>query len=168
MRTLGAATRLAVTVGMAGILLVGTGCGAILERGAKEAVERESGVSVDEDSGKVKIETDKGSVEAESGEGKLADGFPSDFPIYEGATVKSSAKATSPQGTVYSATLETADDQSKVAGFYKTTLPKKGYKITNSVTTAQGTSFMCNEDEAMVVVTEQDAKTQVVITITEK
>lgn len=167
-KTLGAIVKFGIALAVIGAVVTGTGCGALLERGAKEAVERETGVKVDEDGGKVKIETDKGTIEAESGEGKLAEGFPAEFPIYEPATVKSSTKASTPQGTAYTAALETSDDQAKVAAFYKTTLPQKGYKITNTVTTPQGTSFLCDEGEAMVAVTTQDGKTQVVITITKK
>jgi len=156
-----------VITGVLVTLIAGTGCASIMQRGAKEAVERGTGVKVDEDGNKVRVKTNEGTVEAESSKEKVPSGFPSQFPIYEGATVKNSSKVTSPQGTVFTVTWEVSDAADQVADFYKDKLPANGYTITNTVESG-GQVSMVLENNGAVSIKSEGGKTQIAAFITSK
>lgn len=132
-------------------LVFAMGCSSLVERGTKEAIERGTGVKVDEKNKKVTIKTDKGTIEAESGEGKLPADFPKQFPVYEGATVKSGAKARSQEGTMFTALWEVSGAAEPVVEFYKKKLPESGYKVTNTVETPESTGFVLKEDGVVTI-----------------
>lgn len=148
---------------LAAALLTGMGCSSLFQRGAKEAVQRGTGVRVEEDGGKVKVQTKEGTVETEQREGKLPSGFPDKFPVYEGATVKSGAKTSSPKGTLFSVTWESSDGVSAVVDFYKKTLPENGYPISNTVETGADTGFLLKN--GMVAIKTESGKTQISVTL---
>lgn len=74
----------------------------------------------------VKVETNGDSI---SSENSLPEGFPEDFPIYAEVKIVSSFKATQGETDGTSVIWETEDDATKVAGYYKEELAKKGWKI---------------------------------------
>ncbi|HJX59274.1 hypothetical protein A2V61_01115 [Candidatus Woesebacteria bacterium RBG_19FT_COMBO_47_8] len=65
-------------------------------------------------------------------ENNISADFPDDFPIYPGATLKSSSSTETDGKKGISALWTTADPQDKVAEFFKSNLEALGWKITNS------------------------------------
>ncbi len=163
--------------GMLGTLLVAVlvlssmfmlaGCSRLTETATKKAVEKSTGVSVDEEEGKVKVRTKEGEAELEAGENKLPDGFPDDFPIYKGAKVASSTKMTLDQGTSYTVQLEAKESVSTVADYYKEALPDAAYKIEGTMET-DGNVMYTLEGGGIVQVMDQQGKTKIQITLMEK
>lgn len=162
------AFRISVVIGLAVMLAVAAaGCGALGGQAAKEAVERGTGVKVDEGGKKVTIKTDKGTVEAEGGEGKLPSDFPSKFPVYQGATVKSGAKTSTPDATMFTVTWEVAGAAAQVVEFYKKALPDNGYKVESTMESAGTTGFVL-KDSSAVSIREQSGKTEIVVVLNQK
>jgi hypothetical protein len=109
------------------LLLVGVlavaGCGGTDEI-AEQAVEEASGgeVKIDKDGDETKIEV--GGQELENKQGGLVDGFPDDFPLPDGFEVETSTKT---QGKYQAfGSIGSAAD---AYAFFKSELPKKGWKI---------------------------------------
>jgi len=65
-------------------------------------------------------------------ENNLSADFPEDFPIYPGATLKSSSSTETDGKKGISALWITGDSKEKVSEFYKKSLEESGWKITNS------------------------------------
>ena len=147
------------------------GCSFLGEKVAKKAVEKTTGVSVDKDGQKVKIKTKEGEAEIESGAKELPDGFPEDFPIYEDSTIKNGSKMTADDQTTYQVYLETEDEASEAADFYKESLPENGYEIENSFESNDTFTYTVKQSEnatGTVTVGSQSGKTSIIITFTEK
>jgi len=141
-------------------VVVSSGCSWI----GKKAVEETTGVSVDKDNESVKVKTKEGEAEIQAGENKLPDGFPEDFPIYEDAKITSSSKISTEQGTSFTVQLETDDDKSTVADYYKNALPDSGYKVQATAETPEGVMYSL-EKSGMVQVVVVEGKTTVQITL---
>ena len=88
---------------------------------AEKAVEAQTGgnASVDINKGQLNIKTDQGSLNFQSGQTTLPDGFPSDVPLYSGATITSSAAMNQPDGKAFMVQFKSADAPDKVSAFYK-------------------------------------------------
>ncbi|RJQ31706.1 MAG: hypothetical protein C4562_04475 [Actinobacteria bacterium] len=123
------------------VVLALSGCDSIFKSAAKQAVEKATGVKVDEDGKSVKIKTKEGEAEISSSQTKLPDGFPEDFPVYDGAKLTNSAKMGSAKEAGYTAVWETSDSKDDVVDFYKKELPSKGYKVTAEYSSGQGTTY---------------------------
>jgi hypothetical protein len=149
------------------LVFVLTGCSSLTETVTKKAVEKTTGVSVDKDNGKVKVKTKEGEAEIEAGKNKLPDGFPENFPIYEGAKIASSTKMTIDQGTSYSVQLDVDDSVSKVGEYYKKALPDAGYTVEGTMET-NGNIMYTIKDGGIVQVLDEQGKTKVQITLVEK
>jgi len=107
-------------------MFAASGCGAI----AKKAVEGATGVSVDEDDGSVTIKGEDGSESTiESGEGKLADNFPDNVPVYDG-TIGDSTGFSSGGVDQWTASITTPDSIDDVKAFYVDELAQEGWTIT--------------------------------------
>ena len=86
------------------------GCDQIIGNAVKGAVQQGTGVKIDKNGNQVTVQGSNGeSVTVGGSQGTLSEGFPTEFPQYTGATLKSSAKVSTPAGTVYTAEWTTAD-----------------------------------------------------------
>ncbi len=74
--------------------------------------------------------------------------FPSDIPIYSGATP--TAVASMPDGQNVS--LEIKDPAAKVFQYYQNELPKKGWKVQATVNTAGGSMVTATKEKQQVIV----------------
>jgi len=102
---------------------------------ARKVAEKATGVSVNEDSGKVVVTGKEGEkVEIQGGDTvSLPEGFPKDVPTYENATLKVSNSMTTEGKTTYSVSYETSDDVDTVHAWYKDALPKNGWALEGDV-----------------------------------
>ncbi len=152
-----------------------TGCDQLIGNAVKGVVQKSAGVSVNETSGSVTVQGQNGkSVTVGGAEGKVPDGFPTEFPQPAGATVKSGAQMTSPQGGVYTVVWETTDSTDQVLSSLKTSLPAAGYTIVSqaSGSGSNGTggviTFKNATQQGAVTVSDQNGKTQISTVITVK
>jgi hypothetical protein len=127
--------RILVALTLLGLLTLGaTGCQQMAEKAAQTAVEKATGVKVDDKSGSVTVTGKDGKTATVSGgEGKLPEGIPADLPVYTGDT-KSGGKIESPEGATYTFTILTADDAKSVVDWYKKELGAKGWTISSATT----------------------------------
>jgi len=113
--------------GVAVLMLVAaigmSGCGLLIRKG----VESATGVKVDENSGKVTV-TGKDGGTATMQEGRLPEGLPSDFPVYEG-TVKLGNKVQTADGASFQISIETPDGAKAVGDWYADKLKAAGWTI---------------------------------------
>jgi len=64
---------------------------------------------------------------------QLPDGFPADFPIYEGATITAASRISAAQGDIYAIGMETTDTADAVRSFYEDRLAVAPWEVTNVV-----------------------------------
>ena len=76
----------------------------------------------------------------------VPEGFPKDFPVYEGADV-TGGRMTGADGEAYMLTLTTEDDVAAVAEYYKKALPEKGYSIKSTMSMPEGQVLMFQKGE---------------------
>jgi len=128
------------------------GCGFI----AQKAVEKTTGVKVDESGKNVTVTGQNGEKASMSAkEGKLPDGLPTDVPVYAG-TVKTSQTVSTEKGTSYIFSVETGDDVATIMAWYKKQLTDKGWTIMSTVT-GSGDSGM--------IQAKKGEKTNIVLTL---
>ncbi|MDP2400392.1 MAG: hypothetical protein Q8M66_00290, partial [Actinomycetota bacterium] len=95
-----------VLLALAFTAVLTVGCQSIAEK----VVEETTGVKVEDDGEKVTITGEDGKKMQLSGaEGSLPEDWPSDMPVYDGATIDSSAAIRSGEVTNFSAALSTKD-----------------------------------------------------------
>ncbi len=95
----------------------------------------------------------------------LPDGFPSDVPIYAGATVV--ASMTLPGGM--NVTLKTGDPQEKVRAYYETQLKANGWEVQATMNTADGAMLQTQKENRSVnVVIGRDEATTIHLTVTQQ
>ena len=123
--------RAAIIAASLGALLVMSGCGLLV----RKSVESATGVKVDQGAAQVTV-PDKNGGTATIQEGKIPDGLPAGFPVYQG-TVKLGNKVAGPLGTTFQIVIETADDAKTIGDWYESKLKAAGWKIDarNDVTT---------------------------------
>jgi len=112
--------------------------------------------NVDVDDGSVTIQSDDGSVTTVGEDAKLAEGFPSDVPIFEPSTIKGSTKVDNTQFSVVAATAKSVSD---VTSYYKTQMAAQGW--TNSLDSAsEGSSLLTftkdNRTASVIVSTSEE------------
>ncbi|MBF4510575.1 MAG: hypothetical protein ISP10_08895 [Aeromicrobium sp.] len=108
------------------------------EKIGEEIVGGAVGGDVDVSDDSVTISTDEGDVTWAGGEGKLAEGFPSDFPVYPGSTVDASSKVESGGQAQYYAGLKTSDSVAAVFDWYMEELPAKGWTVEDHMQMSTG------------------------------
>lgn len=92
-----------------------------------QSVDGSLSIAGNEKTGRIKMRTEEGKeIELKYRKDKLADGFPTDIPIYSPAEIKMSQTL---QGRNAIATLSTKDDAGRVAQFYKDALVQKGWTL---------------------------------------
>ena len=98
---------------------------------------------------------------------KIPSGFPTDFPLYEGAT-KNFTTATTAEGTSYTVTLDTPDAAQKVIDFFTKALPEKGYPLGMTMDVPNGTMMHFAKGEktsGAVTITTDAGKTKAAVTL---
>lgn len=104
------------------------GCQSIAEK----VVEETTGVKVEDEGEKVTITGEDGETMELSGTGgSLPKDWPSDMPVYDGATIDSSAAIRSGEVTNFSVALSTTDAFADVFAWYKEQLASEGWTIDN-------------------------------------
>ena len=64
---------------------------------------------------------------------RLPEGFPTDFPIYENATIAAASRVGAAQGDIYAVAMETADAADAVRSFYEERLAEAPWEVSNVV-----------------------------------
>lgn len=128
-----------------------SGCATIAQKATQAAVEKTTGVKVEDDGGTITT-TDKDGNKAQlsTGQGTYPDGFPGDFPKYDG-TIDSAIKGSSGGKDSFSVVIMTADAPKDVYAFYVAELEKNGWKIEQKMDgTTSETAFAtiaCSKDD---------------------
>lgn len=109
----------------------------------------------------------KKTAEMTFGGSELPDGFPEDFPLYDGK-IANSVKSSIKDGTGYSITLTTEDDVDEIYSWYKEELSAKDYKINSSVTLPGMKSllFRSGDRQGTVMVQKGNENVNIVISMT--
>ena len=157
-------------------LIVGlTGCQSASDKVGEEIGEAivggAIGGDVEVDGGSVTIETEDGDVTMSGGEGSLVEGFPGDFPIYDGVTIDSSTKFAGDGQSQYYAMMLTSDEVSEVSDWYKSELASEGWSIESDTTMSTGdgdmTALMVKKgnSEASLSISNTGGETEIVVTV---
>ncbi|HEY3318064.1 MAG TPA: hypothetical protein VGK50_06545 [Coriobacteriia bacterium] len=149
--------RTAICAGLLLALALSAGCARIAENAARGAVEKATGVKVDEKSNQVTVTGKDGkAVTFTGGDKKLPDNLPKDFPVYAG-TPEGGASAASNEGSTFTLAVVTTDKVADVFGWYKKELAGNGWSIENSATVTvdgkQSASLSAKKNTMEAVVT---------------
>jgi hypothetical protein len=125
--------RVLLALAVVAALLAATGCGALIQQGAKTAVESATGVKVDESGNSVTVTGQDGSSMTSSADGKIPEGFPADMPLYTPGTIKAGIVSNSDSGKGFMVSIETPDAWADVFAWYETQLKDKGWTIESTV-----------------------------------
>lgn len=107
-----------------------TGCAKIAQKATEAAVEKTTGVKVDNTNQTITTTDKEGNkTELSAKEGSYPDGFPSDFPQYPGGKVDSALKGTSNGQDSFTVIVKTSDAPKDVYKWYLAELEKSGWKI---------------------------------------
>lgn len=143
------------------------GCSKVAEEATEKAIEKGTGedVEVDEGGKNIKVKTEEGTVEMETGKTELPEGFPSDFPIYEGAEVISSTKMTQEGSEGYQVVFSIDEEKSTVKEFYEKKLPEVGYPISARVESGEEVQFYLGEEKkgGWMFITGSEGKTELTV-----
>lgn len=145
------------------------GCGAIEDKIGEEIGEgivgaaTDSDVEVNDDS--VTIETEDGEVTISDDTGSIPDGFPDDFPLYDGFELDGASSIAGGGTTTYYVNMTSGDTVEDVYNWYKTEFTDGGWNISGDAiyTDSNGSSGMLtaakDKMEATVTVTTEDGGT---------
>ncbi len=149
-------THLAVLLALAlvAVALLATGCA----RAAERAVERASGVKVEEQGGKVTIKTKEGEASLSAREGKVPEGFP--LPLAPGTQIVQGLKTESKGKQHFQVVLGFSGQVKSIAEFYEKALRDAGYEV-DRMEQQSG-------DEAVVILSGKGATYTAHITISRK
>lgn len=117
------------------LVLVATGCEAIIGQAVKSGVEKATGVKVDEKTDSVTV-TGKDGSSITSGS-DIPAGFPEDVPVYDG-TLDGALETKGPKGAGYNLIINTPDASADVFTFYETELAAQGWTVKTPVKTDGG------------------------------
>jgi hypothetical protein len=121
-------------------------------------------VNVNPATGEMHVETSEGSVTM--GSQKLPDDWPSDAPVYPGATIQYTATANAPAGGPGSMViLMTTDSVEKVSEYYTAQIKAQGWNVEGTMK-AQGTVIMgAKKGDRVLSLTmgEADGKTTITL-----
>ncbi|MBU0732015.1 hypothetical protein KKC88_03995 [Patescibacteria group bacterium] len=111
-------------------------------------------VDVDFDEGTFTVETEEGTVSI--GQTEIPEEFPSNVPVYSGATVVWTSSSTADQA--YWVDLESTDDFDTVETYYNEQLESNGWEVTDTTTyTADG--------QSTTIIYAQDGTNDLVVTV---
>lgn len=149
------------TVLVAALLL--TACGSQ----EKSATIAGTTYKTDESAGTSSITTANGSIKTIRGGAATAVVLPAYAPVYPGATVDGVIETESGGHKTKMATLATSEPVAKVTDFYKTALAKDGWKLPQSMLMPEGAMLTGEKDgkQVSIVISKQDGKTGVVVTV---
>lgn len=133
-------------------------------------VANDAGVGIDTNNGTLTVKSDDGQSTATYGEGAtLADGFPSDVPVFTPSTLLASSKTNDNE---YSAVARTASSVADVTSFYKSQMASQGWttELDSSSSGSSLLSFKKDTRTSTVVVTQDteessNEKTGFVVTV---
>ncbi|EKD49482.1 MAG: hypothetical protein ACD_63C00126G0001 [uncultured bacterium] len=159
---------------------VGAGCGFFdwrkkaAEKSLEQALEKQSGgkVDIEVESNTTTWETEEG--KSEFGTGEIPANFPSDLPLYPGATASYTFVGSGNEEGSASATLETSDSMDKVSSWYKQNIESNGWSITRTdqwgADSDQFSNYVAEkgDKELSVGITSPEGKTMITITINKK
>lgn len=154
------------------LLLVLTGCtlpgqqatGQAAKKFLGGVVNKASGgrLNVSEDGEEVSLQTEEGEMKIKQDD--LVTDFPTDMPIYPGASVRISWVANDEQGGMM-AEFATSASLEKVERFYRDQLASEGWYQTNQLFQEGSVVFMAEKDERSTWVSLNQDEDQVIITI---
>jgi hypothetical protein len=144
-----------------------SGCSLLVRKTTEKAIEKSTGVEVEEKEGKVKVKTKEG--EAEFGSKEFPKDFPEDFPVYTGAGDIASTRVETGEGVSINVSYTVNEDLSAVSDFYKESLPENGYEVDQTVETSQDfVMFHFKKGEGVegtLSVSKSDGKAEVAISL---
>lgn len=88
-------------------------------------------VEVDDDS--VTIETEEGDVTISDDTGKIPDGFPDDFPLYDGYALDGASSIAGGGTTTYYVNMTSEDEVKDIYDWYKAEFADAGWEISGDV-----------------------------------
>lgn len=138
---------IAVCVSLAAAVSAVSGCRLIAKKAAETAIEKTTGVKIDESKDNVTVTGADGTQVTVGDDQKLPDSFPSAIPVYDGAKVTAQMEAAGEGGTMYVVTWTSADEFGTVLDWYKAQLEAKGWKITTTTKTEAGGLIMATMGE---------------------
>ncbi len=160
------------------VLMVGAFAGCfptkkVAEVATEQAVESATNgeVDVDVDGNKTTFVDEATGTKTEVGEDiDLPDGFPSDVPVYDDATIV----AASTQGDTYYVTMTSTDAYDTIKTYYETEVPQEGWTVDNSSSlniAGKTTTLIATQDTRELVVgvfefDEEDEELGVTISLT--
>jgi hypothetical protein len=152
-----------------GTLLLLTACKSGTERLMEKTIEQQTGGNANVDmnaDGSMHVETSEGSFTA--GTNEVPKDWPTDAPIFAGATVQYSASVNPADGKPGAALiLMTRESAKAVVAFYQSELAKEGWTMNGTMQAGNTTVIGAMKDlRAMsVAVTESDQQTSITIGI---
>lgn len=157
-----------------GLLIVGS-AGALLfykqigEKIVEVFLSQKTGgnVQIQDDGKKVSYTSDQGDFSLTEG-GELPSEFPSDFPIYDNATIKNSWSATGQETQGVSVVWETDASVKEVADFYNQKLPESNWKITDTFSDDSSTTISFEKENVsgfVGITTGEDNKTTISVSL---
>jgi cytoskeletal protein RodZ len=102
-------------------------------------------VQIEDQGKKVSYTSDEGNFSAQEG-GSLPDQFPSDFPIYPGATIANSWSASGNETQGVSVVWDTDASIKDVSDFYNDKLSNGGWKVSGTFTNESSTTISFEKD----------------------
>jgi hypothetical protein len=142
------------------------GCSSVADKAAENAIEKETGgqANVDTDNGTMHVETSEGTFDA--GGNKLPADWPSDAPIYTGATIQYAASANPTTGKAGAAVVfMTSDSVQKVSDFYVAQLKEQGWKIEGTVNAGGALTIGATKDERSLSLVISGAEGRTTVTM---
>jgi hypothetical protein len=105
------------------------GCQQAIESATKAGIEKATGVSTDGDSVTIKKDGEEVTLGG-STDGKLPEGFPSDFPMFDPITITSGMKASNGAKVTFTTTAKVSGKSfDEVTKFYADELKAKGWEV---------------------------------------
>jgi hypothetical protein len=154
------------------LLLVLAGCSLPGQQQAGQAAKKFLGgvinkstggrLNVSDDGEEVSLQTEEGEMKIKQDD--LITDFPTDMPVYPGASVQTSWVATEKQGGIM-AEFVTTDQLDKIERFYRDQLAENGWYQTNELAQAGSVVFSAEKDERSAWVSLNQNENQVLITI---
>ena len=135
----------------------------------QKGIESKTGMKVDTKEGRMTLKDAKTGSEVNVGEGKIPEGFPTDFPIYPGAKATGSLSGSEKEkGKGFWLVFSSADAVEKVAAFYDEKLKSSGWETGKSLNYGAVRSWEVKKGDLAgnVTVTEGDNKKGAAIMVT--
>jgi hypothetical protein len=138
----------------------------------QSVIENKTGIKTnlqDIEKGKMSFTDPKTGESINIGTGKLPENFPSDFPVYPGATVESSltGNQTGSANGIW-VTFTSPDKMEKIADFYKTQLKNKGWTQTGTMDVGTVVTYTVekgNLEGTVAINSENKDKTGILVTL---